>query len=129
MRLLKLAGLPALALALSVGLAQPAEAQFNTAVATTDVQRLQDNIYDAARDIAQVRNRDPLLASQLERELDDARDEAIYLKVKLRENEPVARTMPTRSRSTPSSTSGSRRRPGSEREPALARSSAASLAA
>jgi hypothetical protein len=92
MRLLKLAGLPVFALALGVGLAQPAEAQFNTAVTTTDVQRLQDNIYDAARDIAQVRNRDSILASQLERELDDARDEAIYLKVKLRKNEPVARS-------------------------------------
>ena len=49
MRLLKLAGLPALALALSIGSAQPAVAQFNTAVTTTDVQRLQDDIYDATR--------------------------------------------------------------------------------
>jgi hypothetical protein len=86
MRLLKLAGL----LALTIGLAQPAAAQFNTAVTVTDVQRLQDSIYDAARDIAQVRGRDSVLASQLDRELDDARDEAIYLKVKLRKNEPVA---------------------------------------
>ena len=92
MRFLKLAGLPALALALSIGLARPAAAQFNTAVTTTDVQRLQDSIYDAARDIAQVRSHDSVLASQLERELDDARDEAIYLKVKLRKNEPIART-------------------------------------
>ena len=77
MRFLKSAGVPALALALISGLAQPAEAQFNTAVTTTDVQRLQDGIYDAARDVAQVRSRDSILASQLERELDDTRDEAI----------------------------------------------------
>jgi hypothetical protein len=89
MRLLKRAGLPALALALFM--AQPAAAQFNTAVTATDVQRLQDTIYDAGRDIAQARSRDSILASQLERELDDTRDEAIYLKVKLRKNEPIAR--------------------------------------
>jgi hypothetical protein len=91
MRFPKMAGLPAFALALSIGLAQPAAAQFNTAVTTADVQRLQDNIYDAARDITQVRSRDSVLASQLDRELDEARDEAIYLKVKLRKNEPVSR--------------------------------------
>jgi hypothetical protein len=90
MRFLKSAGLPVFALALSIGLAQPAAAQFD--VTTTDVQRLQDSIYDATRDIAQVRSRDSALASQLERELDDARDEAIYLKVKLRKNEPIARS-------------------------------------
>ena len=38
MRLLKLAGLPALALALSIGSARPAVAQFNTAVTATDVR-------------------------------------------------------------------------------------------
>jgi hypothetical protein len=91
MRLLKLAGVPALAMALTIGLVQPTAAQFNTAVTATDVQRLQDNIYDAARDVAQARSRDSVLGSQLERELDDARDEAIYLKVKLRKNEPIAR--------------------------------------
>jgi hypothetical protein len=91
MRFVKMTGLPALALALSIGLAQPAAAQFNTPVTTTDVQRLQDSIYDASRDIVQVRSRDSVLASQLERELDEARDEAIYLKVKLRKNEPISR--------------------------------------
>ena len=39
-----------------------------------------------------MRSRDSALASQLERELDDARDEAVYLKVKLRKNEPIARS-------------------------------------
>jgi hypothetical protein len=92
MRLLTLAGLPALVLALSIGSAEPAVAQFNTAVTATDVQRLQDDISDATRDIAQMRSRDSVLASQLERELDDARDDVGYLKVKLRKNESIARS-------------------------------------
>ena len=62
------------------------------AVTTADIQRLEDTIDDASRDVAQVRTRDSRLASDLERELNDARDEAIYLKVKLRKNEPVARS-------------------------------------
>ena len=41
--------------------------------------------------MAQARTRDAALASQLQAELDDARDEAIYLKVKLRRNEPISR--------------------------------------
>jgi hypothetical protein len=61
-------------------------------VTTTDIERLQDNIYDASRDIAQVRSRDSSQASQLQGELDDVRDEAIYLKVKLRKRKPVSRT-------------------------------------
>ena len=92
MRLLKLAGLPALVLALSIGSVQPAVAQFNSAVTTADVQRLQDSIDDASRDIAQLRSRDSALASQLERELDDARDDMGYLRVKLRKNESIARS-------------------------------------
>jgi len=62
------------------------------AVTTADIQRLEDTIDDASRDVAQVRTRDSRLASDLERELNDTRDEAIYLKVKLRKNEPVARS-------------------------------------
>jgi len=58
------------------------------AVTTADIQRLQDSIDDASRDVAQAR--DARLGSDLGRQLDDARDEAIYLKVKLRKNEPVA---------------------------------------
>lgn len=79
-----------LALALMTGVARPAAAQAD--VTSTDVQRLQDSIYAAARDVAQVRTRDAKLAAQLEAELDDARDETIYLKVKLRKNERIARS-------------------------------------
>ena len=69
---------------------QPAVAQTRTTISTDDVQRLQDAIYDAQRDVSQLRTRDAGLASQLQAELDDARDEAAYLKVKLRRNEPIA---------------------------------------
>lgn len=77
-----------LALTLAGGLSRPAAAQDR--VTSADVQRLQDDIYQASRDLAQLRTRDAALASQLESDLDDARDEAVYLKVKLRKNEPVS---------------------------------------
>src|SRR2546423_11803484 len=82
------------ALALAFGTAAPrtaAAAQSSSSVTSSDVQRLQDSVYDASRDISQARSRDTALASQLQAELDDARDEATYLKVKLRRNEPIAR--------------------------------------
>jgi len=74
---------------LAAGVAAPARAQ--SSVTTADIQRLQDVSYDASRDLAQARTRDAVLASQLQAELDDARDEVIYLKVKLRRNEPISR--------------------------------------
>jgi hypothetical protein len=77
-----------LTLALAAGFASPAAAQ---SVNTGDVQRLQDRIYDASRAVSQLRQRDPNTAAQLQAELDDLSDEAIYLKVKLRKNEPVGR--------------------------------------
>jgi hypothetical protein len=78
------------AVALAFGVAASAAAQ--SSVTSSDIQRLQDTIYDASRDIAQARSRDSALASQLQGELDDARDETVYLKVKLRRNEPIARS-------------------------------------
>jgi len=60
-------------------------------VNTSEIQRLQDSIYDASRDVAQLRARDASAGARLEGELDDARDEAVYLKVKLRKNETVTR--------------------------------------
>jgi len=84
-KLLRLLG----AVILAAGVAAPARAQ--SSVTTADIQRLQDVSYDASRDLAQARTRDAVLASQLQAELDDARDEVIYLKVKLRRNEPISR--------------------------------------
>jgi hypothetical protein len=91
---LRFSGPLVFALALACGTATPtpaAAAQSSTSVTSSDVQRLQDSINDASRDIAQVRTRDSALASQLQAELDDARDEATYLRVKLRRNEPIPR--------------------------------------
>ncbi len=90
MRLMRFSGPLLLALALATGSARPAAAQAN--VTSADIERLQNSIYDASRDVSQVRSRDASLASQLQAELDDARDEAIYLKVKLRKHEPIARS-------------------------------------
>ena len=84
-----------LALALATGFARPAAAQ---SISTTDIQRLQDAIYDASRDVSQLRSRDSATASQLQAELDDARDETVYLKVKLRKNESISRSESSESR-------------------------------
>jgi len=83
-------GLAVLALSIALGTAQPAAAQLRSQITTTDIQRLQDTLYDAQRDVSQLRSRDATLAAQLQAELDDARDDATYLKVKLRRNEPIA---------------------------------------
>lgn len=77
-------------LALSLALGAHPAAQSRSTVTSSEIQRLQDAIYDAQRDVSQLRSRDAALASQLQSELDDARDDATYLKVKLRRNEPIA---------------------------------------
>ena len=56
------------------------------------MQRLQDNVYLADRDISQLRSRDATRATQLGTELDDLRDEVVYLKVKLRKERTLSRT-------------------------------------
>jgi len=88
-KLLKFVFPLALAMVITVGFPQQAAAQNAT---TVDIQRLQDSLDDASRDVSELRGRDSALASKLQGELDDLRDEAIYLKVKIRKNEPVART-------------------------------------
>jgi len=79
----------AILLALFVGTAHGSAAQ--SAVTGAEIQRLQDSINAASQDIAQLRSRDAAQAAQLQRDLDDARDEVGYMKVKLRKNEPVER--------------------------------------
>ena len=79
------------ALALSI-LVAPVYAQQSSSVTQADVQRLQDNVYLADRDISQLRSRDATRATQLVTELDDLRDEVVYLKVKLRKERTLART-------------------------------------
>lgn len=79
----------AVAALLVTGLAAPAFAQNVTQV---EIQRLQDNIFQATTDVSQLRSRDASRATQLQTELDDLREEVIYLKVKLRKDRSLART-------------------------------------
>ena len=61
-------------------------------VTADDIQRLQDSVYDAGTDLGRLRDRDPRAYEPLQRELDDLRDEVVYLKVKLRKESKVSRT-------------------------------------
>jgi len=61
------------------------------AVTQADIQRLQDNVYQAGTDISQLRTRDAARATQLQTELDELRDEVIYLRVKLRKEGSLPR--------------------------------------
>jgi hypothetical protein len=61
-------------------------------VSSSDIQRLQDQLYQAGSELGRLRSTDSTLASRLEDELDDLRDEVVYLKVKLRKDGSVNRT-------------------------------------
>jgi hypothetical protein len=74
---------------LIAALAAPAAAQ--QPVTPSDIQRLQDSLYLAERDLDQLRSRDATRASQLRTQLDELRDEVVYLKVKLRKERSLAR--------------------------------------
>lgn len=80
----------ALAAVAALAIAVPAWAQ--TGVSPADIQRLQDNLFQASGEVSQLRNRDASRATQLQNELDDLRDEVIYLKVKLRKERSLPRT-------------------------------------
>ena len=64
----------------------PTPALAQAQLTTADIQRLQDNVFDAAADVSRLRQSYARLAEGLERELDDLRDEVVYLKVKLRKS-------------------------------------------
>jgi hypothetical protein len=78
------------AAALVVACALPTAAQTN--VSTTDIQRLQDQVYEAGTDISRIRSSNAEMAARLEGTLDDLRDEVVYLKVKLRKEGSVNRS-------------------------------------
>jgi hypothetical protein len=63
-----------------------------TAVTTADIQRLQDEVYQASNDVSRLRTSDALQAGRLQDELDLLREDVIYLKVKLRKESSVSRT-------------------------------------
>jgi TolA-binding protein len=81
--------LPAAALLLAF--AAPSSAQ-SARVTQADVQKLQDSVYLAERDISNLRTRDSGRAQQLQTELDDLSDEVIYLRVKLRKERTLAQS-------------------------------------
>jgi hypothetical protein len=60
-------------------------------VTTADLQQAQDEIDRAAGDIADLRSRDADLARDLQRQLDEARDDVAYFRVTLRHNDTIAR--------------------------------------
>jgi hypothetical protein len=60
-------------------------------VTQSDLQRLQDSITVAGKDIAALRGRDATAARNLQAELDELQDEVIYLKVKLRKERTLTR--------------------------------------
>jgi hypothetical protein len=83
----------ALAVIASAALAAPAIAQQNySQVSQADIQRLQDSATQAANEVQQLRTRDAARATQLQTQLDDVRDEVIYLKVKLRKEGSLQRS-------------------------------------
>jgi hypothetical protein len=61
-------------------------------VSTGDIQRLQDQVFQAGSELSRLRATDSALASELETKLDELREEVVYLKVKLRKDGFVNRT-------------------------------------
>jgi TolA-binding protein len=80
----------ALAIALTGMLSATAQAQ--TSVSSGDIQRLQDEVYQASSEISRLRTTDALQAGRLQDDLDTVRDEVTYLKVKLRKEGSVNRS-------------------------------------
>jgi ribosomal protein L29 len=84
--------------ALVLALAAPAAAQYadqggsRSSVTSTDIQRLQDQVYDAGNEIYRLRSSDQASADRLQTRLDDLRDEVVYLRVKLRKEGSVSRS-------------------------------------
>lgn len=74
---------------LTLGFASPSFAQLT--VSAADIQRLQETLTQASAELQQLRARDAGRASALEPQLNDLRDEVIYLRVKLRRDGSVPR--------------------------------------
>jgi hypothetical protein len=80
---------PTAALLLAFAASAPAQ---SSRITQADVQKLQDSVYLAERDISNLRTRDSARATQLQGELDDLSDEVIYLRVKLRKERTLAQS-------------------------------------
>ena len=77
------------ALLLAFAASSPAQ---SARLTQADVQKLQDSVYLAERDVSNLRTRDSGRASSLQTELDDLSDEVIYLRVKLRKERTLAQS-------------------------------------
>ena len=98
-----------------------------TTVTSADIQRLQDDVYQAGADLSRLRSTESDTALRLQQQLDDLRDEVIYLKVRLRKEGSVPRTeyvdvrdriAALRSRARGNSTYAPEERQGTYRPPA-----------
>ncbi len=72
-------------------LSPPMLAAAQAGVTSADIQRLQDEVYQASTDVSRLRTSDALQAGRLQDDLDNLREEVIYLKVKLRKENNVSR--------------------------------------
>ena len=79
----------AILIATALMMAVPARAQ--TMATSAEIQRLQDEVYQAGTDVSRLRSNDSSAAARLQDELDELRDEVTYLKVKLRKENNVTR--------------------------------------
>ena len=61
------------------------------AVTAADIQQLQDGVLDASTDVSRLRVRDAARAAELERELDEIREDVVYLRALLRREGSVPR--------------------------------------
>lgn len=80
------------AAALTISAPAGALAQSDSSVTPVDIQRLQDRVFSLSSDLSRLRTRDSSTASRLEGDLDDLRDEVVYLRVKLRKEGRVQRS-------------------------------------
>jgi hypothetical protein len=91
-RRIAIAAVVTAALALPVAAQQRQQEQNYSAVSPTDIQRLQDSAAQAGTEVQALRSKDAARAAQLQSQLDDLRDEVIYLKVKLRKEGSLQRS-------------------------------------
>jgi hypothetical protein len=70
----------------------PVLAAAQAGVTSADIQRLQDELYQASSDVSRLRTSDALQAGRLQDDLDTLREDVIYLKVKLRKENNVSRS-------------------------------------
>jgi mannitol-specific phosphotransferase system IIBC component len=91
----------AIAAIVAAALASPVVAQQQqnySQVTQADVQRLQDSVFQAGSDVQQLKSRDAARAAQLQAQLDDLRDEVIYLKVSCGKGSAADRSTTVRDR-------------------------------